>query len=74
MEYNSNIIKPAATGGLAQAGRSLVGHFAEFWKFASRPCLCETPPERQAPDTLPAIWGQRQRKTIVNKGKKPTKP
>jgi len=38
-----------------QAGRCLVRHFAGFWKFSSRPSLCETPPERQAPDTLAAI-------------------
>ena len=38
-----------------QAGRCLVGHFAGFWKFGSRPSLSETPPERQAPDTLAAI-------------------
>jgi len=37
-----------------QAGRCLVGHFAGIWKFASRPSLCETPPARQAPDTLSA--------------------
>jgi len=35
-----------------QAGRCLVGHLAGIWEFCSRPSLCETPPERQAPDTL----------------------
>ena len=33
-----------------------MGHFAGFWKFGSRPSLSETPPERQAPDTLGAMW------------------
>jgi len=28
-----------------QAGRCLVGHFAGFWEFATRPSLCETPPD-----------------------------
>jgi len=36
-----------------QAGRCLVRHFAGIWEFASRPSLSETPPERQAPDTVP---------------------
>ena len=32
-----------------QAGRCLVGHFAGFWKFSSRPRLCETPPAAKPP-------------------------
>jgi len=28
-----------------QAGRCLVGHFAGFWEFTTRPSLCETPPD-----------------------------
>ena len=50
-----------ATKGLVQrgvwrqAGRCLVGHFTGIWEFASRPSLSETPPERQAPDTLAAM-------------------
>ena len=44
----------AQRGVWRQAGRCLVGHLAGFWEFCSRPNLCETPPERQAPDTLAA--------------------
>ena len=39
-----------------QAGRCLVGHFAGFWEFASRPSLCETPPA--AKPQLPAMHGR----------------
>jgi len=47
-----------------------VGHFAGFWKFSSRPSLCDTPPERQAPDTLCATADSASReieKTIKRK-------
>jgi hypothetical protein len=37
-----------------QAGCGLAYTLQEFWKFVSRPSLCETPPERQAATTLAA--------------------
>jgi len=43
-----------------------VRHFAGFWEFASRPSLCETPPERQAPDTLSAIWADSVTESVVD--------
>jgi len=44
----------AQQGVWRQAGRGLVGHFARFWEFTSRPSFCETPPARQAPKTVKA--------------------
>jgi len=35
-----------------KAGRCLAGHFAGFWKFASRPSLTDTPACRQAANYL----------------------
>jgi len=46
-----------------------VGHFAGFWKFCSRPSLCETPPERQAPDTLVAMRAQPSSSAYLKKSK-----
>jgi len=46
------------TSGLASVGVWLVRHFAGFWKFGSRPSFANTPPDRQAAETLGASGRQ----------------
>ena len=57
-KYDCDQMKNASTqrGVWRQAGRCLVGHFAGFWKFTSRPCLCETPPDAKPQTRYMPFW------------------